>query len=70
MTQHAPTTNDTQCLSPTELHSFIERVGLSYEFDTVMGLKAIIVHATSGDVAWVWFEAIGAFCWKIPGLPV
>lgn len=71
MEDRAPTTNLTQCLSPAELNTFIERVGLDWDIGTALGgLPAIIVHARAGDVAWVWMENISAFCWKIPGLPI
>lgn len=71
MDDRAPTTDLTQCLSPQELAEFLSIVKVPFDYGTVMGgLKAVIVHATSGDVAWVWMEKLGAFCWKIPGLPI
>jgi len=51
-----------KCLSPDQLVKFITENNLAYELDDK--LRAIIIKATEGDVAWVWNADKLLFCWS------
>jgi hypothetical protein len=52
-----------ECLTQIDLVQFLLVTGVEWT-QVVEPVKAVIVHATDGDVTWTWYDKQMMFCWR------